>query len=172
MNAHLWHGGTANRTAAPRLAMHAFYCRRDKPQQQYQKRLLRPEVQNSLPPDLRAILALDDPMNDELSSQTRRPQRLPEMIRIPSRILLLVLAATSLTLARAVAGTGLCAGRRPGSTTGRPGYTVRQHPAPHNEDNFTSLGRGVATWMPWTASSPGSRVRRQDLSDERNPPRA
>ena len=37
MNAHLWHGGTANRTAAPRLAMHAFYCRRDKPQQQYQK---------------------------------------------------------------------------------------------------------------------------------------
>ena len=45
MNAHLWHGGTANRTAAPRLAMHAFYCRRDKPQQQYQKQLLRPEVQ-------------------------------------------------------------------------------------------------------------------------------
>ena len=42
MNAHMWHGGTANRTAAPRLAMHAFYCRRDKPQQQYQKQLLRP----------------------------------------------------------------------------------------------------------------------------------
>ena len=42
MNAHLWHGGTANRTAAPRLAMHAFYCRRDKPQQQYQKQLLDP----------------------------------------------------------------------------------------------------------------------------------
>jgi len=70
MNAHLWHGGTANRTSAPRLAMHAFYCRRDKPQQQYQKRLLRPDVQNHLPPDLRAILALDDPLNDELSSQT------------------------------------------------------------------------------------------------------
>ncbi|MEO8075794.1 MAG: phytanoyl-CoA dioxygenase family protein, partial [Acidobacteriota bacterium] len=44
MNAHLWHGGTANRSAAPRLALHAFYCRRDQPQQQYQKRLLRPEV--------------------------------------------------------------------------------------------------------------------------------
>jgi len=70
MNAHLWHGGTANRTAAPRLAMHAFYCRRDKPQQQYQKRLLRPEVQGNLPPDVRAILALDDPLNDELSAQT------------------------------------------------------------------------------------------------------
>jgi hypothetical protein len=70
MNAHLWHGGTANRTAAPRLAMHAFYCRRDKPQQQYQKRLVRPEVQDSLSPEVRAILALDDPLNDELSAQT------------------------------------------------------------------------------------------------------
>jgi ectoine hydroxylase-related dioxygenase (phytanoyl-CoA dioxygenase family) len=68
MNAHLWHGGTANRTAAPRLAMHAFYCRRDKPQQQYQKQLLRPEVQAALSPGLRALLALDDPLNDELSA--------------------------------------------------------------------------------------------------------
>ena len=68
MNAHLWHGGTANRTAKPRLAMHAFYCRRDKPQQQYQKELLRPEVQASLSPALRDILALDDPLNDELSA--------------------------------------------------------------------------------------------------------
>jgi ectoine hydroxylase-related dioxygenase (phytanoyl-CoA dioxygenase family) len=68
MNAHMWHGGTANRTALPRLAMHAFYCRRDKPQQQYQKQLLRPEVQAALSPDARRILALDDPMNDELSA--------------------------------------------------------------------------------------------------------
>jgi len=68
MNAHAWHGGTANRTAAPRLAMHAFYCRRDKPQQQYQKRLLRPEVQAGLTPALRDLLALDDPLNDELSA--------------------------------------------------------------------------------------------------------
>jgi ectoine hydroxylase-related dioxygenase (phytanoyl-CoA dioxygenase family) len=68
MNAHLWHGGTANRTHAPRLAMHAFYCRRDKPQQQYQKTLLRPEVQASLSPELRDILALDDPLNDVLSA--------------------------------------------------------------------------------------------------------
>jgi hypothetical protein len=68
MNAHLWHGGTANRTANPRLAMHAFYCRRDKPQQQYQKQLLRPEVQASLWPALRDILALDDPLNDQLSA--------------------------------------------------------------------------------------------------------
>ena len=68
MNAHVWHGGTANRTAAPRLAMHAFYCRGDKPQQQYQKALLRPEVQAALDPELRQILALDDLANDALSA--------------------------------------------------------------------------------------------------------
>lgn len=68
MNAHMWHAGTANRSSAPRLAMHAFYCRRDKPQQQYQKQLLRAEVQNGLSADLRDILALDDSLNDELSS--------------------------------------------------------------------------------------------------------
>jgi ectoine hydroxylase-related dioxygenase (phytanoyl-CoA dioxygenase family) len=71
MNAHLWHGGTANRTLAPRLAMHAFYCRGDKPQQQYQKALLSPGVQAALAPDVRAILALDDPENDRLSAAPR-----------------------------------------------------------------------------------------------------
>ncbi len=69
MNAHLWHGGTANRTGRQRLAMHSFYCRRDLPQQQYQKQLLRPAVQQSLSPELRRLLALDDPLNDELSSR-------------------------------------------------------------------------------------------------------
>ncbi len=73
MNAHAWHGGTANRTSATRLAMHAFYCRRDKPQQQYQKQLLRPEVQAGLSPELREILALDDPLNDELSASVTVP---------------------------------------------------------------------------------------------------
>jgi ectoine hydroxylase-related dioxygenase (phytanoyl-CoA dioxygenase family) len=69
MNTHAWHGGTANRTARPRRALHAFYCRSDKPQQQYQKRLLRPETQARLSPQLRRLLALDDPHNDELSAQ-------------------------------------------------------------------------------------------------------
>lgn len=69
LNAHTWHAGTANRTDHPRTALHAFYCRRDKPQQQYQKRLLRPEVQASLPAELRDLLALDDPMNDRLSAE-------------------------------------------------------------------------------------------------------
>ena len=68
MNTHAWHGGTANRSANHRRALHAFYCRFDKPQQQYQKRLLRPETQARLSPELRRLLALDDPLNDELSA--------------------------------------------------------------------------------------------------------
>jgi hypothetical protein len=69
MNAHLWHGGTANRTARPRTALHVFFCRRDKPQQQYQKQLVRPDVQAKLSPELRELLALDDPLNDRLSAE-------------------------------------------------------------------------------------------------------
>ena len=72
MNSHLWHGGTENRTAAPRRALHAFYCRRDIPQQQYQKRLIPAEVQARFTPQLRAVLALDDPHNDEISSAMTR----------------------------------------------------------------------------------------------------
>ena len=68
MNTHAWHGGTANRTARCRRALHGFYCRSDKPQQQYQKRLLSCETQARLSPELRKLLALDDPLNDELSS--------------------------------------------------------------------------------------------------------
>lgn len=66
-NAHLWHGGTANRTNRHRRALHGFFVRRDQPQQQYQKALLRPETQARLSPALRHLLALDDPRNDELS---------------------------------------------------------------------------------------------------------
>jgi ectoine hydroxylase-related dioxygenase (phytanoyl-CoA dioxygenase family) len=69
MNAHLWHGGLANRTSAPRTAVHAFYCRWDRPQQQHQKSLLHPEVQARMSPALRALLALDDPLNDELAER-------------------------------------------------------------------------------------------------------
>ena len=72
MNSHLWHGGTANRTDRPRLALHAFYCRWDKPQQQYQKALLRAETQAALSPAARLILALDDPANDAMSTEAGR----------------------------------------------------------------------------------------------------
>ncbi|MBM3753199.1 MAG: phytanoyl-CoA dioxygenase family protein [Acidobacteria bacterium] len=68
MNSHLWHGGTQNHTATPRRSLHGFYVRADLPQQQYQKRLLRPETQTALSPLLRKVLALDDPRNDELSA--------------------------------------------------------------------------------------------------------
>ena len=68
MNAHMWHGGTANHTPARRRAMHVYYTRWDQPQQQYQKRLLSAEVQARLSRQARRILALDDPLNDELSA--------------------------------------------------------------------------------------------------------
>src|SRR5262249_60700768 len=67
-NPPLWHGGTANQSDALRRSLHAFFVRGDQPQQQYQKRLLRLETQAALSPELRRILALDDPRNDELSA--------------------------------------------------------------------------------------------------------
>lgn len=72
MNAHAWHGGTANRTDRPRTALHAFYARRDKAQQQYQKELLSVRVQESLDDNLRHILALDDSLNDEVTRNCRQ----------------------------------------------------------------------------------------------------
>ena len=59
--------GNSLRRAAQRRAMHGFYCRGDIAQQQYQKKLLRPETQAVLTPELRRVLARDDPRNDELS---------------------------------------------------------------------------------------------------------
>jgi ectoine hydroxylase-related dioxygenase (phytanoyl-CoA dioxygenase family) len=70
MNTHAWHGGTANRTGRPRRALHSFYCRYDQPQQQYQRRFLRPETQSSLSPEVRQLLALDDLLNDELCAHS------------------------------------------------------------------------------------------------------
>jgi ectoine hydroxylase-related dioxygenase (phytanoyl-CoA dioxygenase family) len=72
MNAHMWHGGTANRTGRCRRALHAFYTRSDKPQQQYQKALLRPQTIAALTPQQRRVLAIDDAENDRLSSATTR----------------------------------------------------------------------------------------------------
>lgn len=72
MNAHMWHAGTANHTRDRRLALHAFYCRADKPQQLYQRRWLSPATQASLSAAARAILALDDPLNDATSGAGER----------------------------------------------------------------------------------------------------
>jgi ectoine hydroxylase-related dioxygenase (phytanoyl-CoA dioxygenase family) len=68
LNAQAWHAGTANRTGRPRRALHAFSRRRDRPRQQDQRQLPRPGVQRSLPPDLRELLALDDPLNGRLGA--------------------------------------------------------------------------------------------------------
>ncbi|HYI95523.1 MAG TPA: phytanoyl-CoA dioxygenase family protein [Bryobacteraceae bacterium] len=73
MNAHCWHGGTANRTDCDRLAIHGFYCRIDKPQQQYQRGLIPETTQSRFHPALRRILALDDPENDRLSKSVDKP---------------------------------------------------------------------------------------------------
>jgi hypothetical protein len=73
MNAHCWHGGTANRTPLPRRALHGFYCRADKPQQQYQKSLIPESLQAAFLPEVRHVLALDDAENDRISSVADRP---------------------------------------------------------------------------------------------------
>lgn len=73
MNAHAWHGGTANKTDRERCALHGFYCRNDKPQQQYQKALIPEDVQSTFSPALRRVLALDDAENDRLSSSVDKP---------------------------------------------------------------------------------------------------
>jgi ectoine hydroxylase-related dioxygenase (phytanoyl-CoA dioxygenase family) len=62
----MWHGGTANRTSAPRRAIHSYYTRWDKPQQQWQKQWLSAEVKAGLSSAAKKILALDDALNDEL----------------------------------------------------------------------------------------------------------
>lgn len=68
MNAHCWHGGTQNRTGRPRRALHSFYARRDQPQQQYQKKLLRPATLAALDARMRLLLAVDDPLNDAVTA--------------------------------------------------------------------------------------------------------
>jgi hypothetical protein len=68
LNAPARHAGTAHRAGRPRASLHAFSCRRDRPRQQGQKRLLRPEVQRSLPPALGELVALDDPVNGRLGA--------------------------------------------------------------------------------------------------------
>ena len=67
LNSHCWHGGLPNGSDRPRRALHLYYCRWDKPQQQYQKRLLSPATQARLTASQRRLCALDDPHNDLIS---------------------------------------------------------------------------------------------------------
>ena len=59
-NSHTWHGGTRNRTDAPRRAIHAYFCRRDQVQQIDQQRYVRPETLARLGPAARFILDVRD----------------------------------------------------------------------------------------------------------------
>ncbi len=58
-NAHVWHGGTLNRTEHPRRAMHGYFTRRSRPQQLDQVRYLRPETAQRLSQAERVILGVE-----------------------------------------------------------------------------------------------------------------
>jgi ectoine hydroxylase-related dioxygenase (phytanoyl-CoA dioxygenase family) len=57
-NGHLWHGGTRNRTDRPRRAMHAYFCRRDVPQQHDQQKHLKRETWDALSEPARVVLGV------------------------------------------------------------------------------------------------------------------
>jgi ectoine hydroxylase-related dioxygenase (phytanoyl-CoA dioxygenase family) len=57
-NSHLWHGGTRNRTARPRRALHSYFTRREHPQQLDQRKYLRPGTFARLSPAARFILGV------------------------------------------------------------------------------------------------------------------
>ena len=50
INAHTWHGGTANTSGRPRRIAHVYFTAREHPQQQDQRRWLRPETIANLSP--------------------------------------------------------------------------------------------------------------------------
>jgi ectoine hydroxylase-related dioxygenase (phytanoyl-CoA dioxygenase family) len=57
-NAHLWHGGTLNRTGRPRRALHSYFCRRGRKQQLDQRAYVRPETLARLSPAAQHILGV------------------------------------------------------------------------------------------------------------------
>lgn len=57
-NSHLWHGGTLNRTAAPRRGIHAAFARRDEKQQTVFAEYLHDSTYQRLTPEQRYLLAV------------------------------------------------------------------------------------------------------------------
>jgi len=55
-NAHVWHGGTLNRTDRTRRALHAYYVAREWPQQLHQAEYIRKRTYDRLSPAARYIL--------------------------------------------------------------------------------------------------------------------
>ncbi len=58
-NSHTWHGGTTNKTATPRRAIHSYFCRGDQPQQLDHQRYINAETRRRISPSMRALLAVD-----------------------------------------------------------------------------------------------------------------
>jgi ectoine hydroxylase-related dioxygenase (phytanoyl-CoA dioxygenase family) len=57
-NSHLWHGGTLNRSAEQRRALHSYFCRRTERQQLDQQRYIRDETRARLTPAARYVLGI------------------------------------------------------------------------------------------------------------------
>ncbi len=55
-NSHTWHGGAQNESDAPRRAMHAYFCRRNQPQQTDQRKYILPQTYERLSDSARFIL--------------------------------------------------------------------------------------------------------------------
>ena len=58
-NSHTWHGGTLNRTSAPRRAVHSYWTRRDQKQQLDQRRYLSPETRAAFSAPVRYLLDIE-----------------------------------------------------------------------------------------------------------------
>lgn len=59
VNGHVWHGGTVNRSGAPRTLIQCYYVHPAHPPQQYQELQLRDEVRARLGPEALALLNAD-----------------------------------------------------------------------------------------------------------------
>ncbi len=60
-NAHLWHGGTLNRTDKPRRAMHGYFTRRHQTPQLDQQEYIRKQTWDTLSPAARVVLGVVEP---------------------------------------------------------------------------------------------------------------
>ena len=69
MDAHLWHSGTAHAGDEPKGAVHLFWCRRDKPQQQHQSKLIPPAAQSAMAELPRWLCALGSAENERLMAE-------------------------------------------------------------------------------------------------------
>ena len=68
-NAHTWHSGTAHAGDEPKGAVHLFWCRRDKPQQQHQSKLIPPAAQSAMAELPRWLCALGSAENERLMAE-------------------------------------------------------------------------------------------------------